>query len=224
MTRVSVLIADHQPIVLEGLYSVLSQDPAIVIVGRASERNEIVEKAVDFNPDVLLVDLSLCKNGKPSLLRSVRMRAPKSKIIVFASSEDRGDFVEVIERGSSGILLKENATNLILTAIHKVHRGELLLDPETITAVFRQMALETTCASSVLNRSATRERGELSKREREIIARVAQGQKNKEIAREMSIAEQTVKHHIRCLFRRCGVADRLALALYAVHHHLNERA
>ncbi len=126
-----------------------------------------------------------------------------------------------MQLGCSGIVLKQTAPELIVKSIRKVHAGEIWLDSHTTAAVMRQFAapLDVPMNSSVKGR----ERSPLSQREREIVAFVAQGYKNKEMAEKMFISEQTVKNHLHNIFDKLGVSDRLELALYAIHKglHLN---
>src|SRR4029077_7617501 len=123
--------------------------------------------------------------------------------------------------GCSGIVLKQTSADLIVKSIRKVNSGEIWLDSHTTAAVMRQFAApgEVTQMAS----SKVRERSPLSAREREIVALVAQGYKNKEMAEKMFISEQTVKNHLHNIFDKLGVSDRLELALYAIHKglHLN---
>jgi DNA-binding NarL/FixJ family response regulator len=121
--------------------------------------------------------------------------------------------------GCSGIVLKQTAAELIVKSIRKVHAGEIWLDSHTTAAVMRQFASP---GEPVPQGSARpRDRSPLSQREREIVALVAQGYKNKEMAEKMFISEQTVKNHLHNIFDKLGVSDRLELALYAIHKGLH---
>ena len=124
------------------------------------------------------------------------------------------------EIGSIMATTPETASDLIVKSIRKVHAGEIWLDSHTTAAVMRQFASPLDSApSSAAGKS--RERSPLSTREREIVALVAQGYKNKEMAEKMFISEQTVKNHLHNIFDKLGVSDRLELALYAIHKGLH---
>ena len=116
--------------------------------------------------------------------------------------------------GTSGIVLKQTATELLIKSIRKVHSGEIWLDSRTTAAVMKQFAAPGDAGAK------DRERSPLSQREREIVVLVAQGFKNKEIAERMFISEQTVKNHLHNIFDKLGVSDRLELALYAIHKNI----
>lgn len=224
LAPIRVLIADAQPIVVEGLRSVLSQLTSVEIVGEAIDGMETIDKTVHLDPDIVLMDLKLPRIDGLTVLRSIQTRAPRSKVILFTSTESKDEFVEAMKLGCSGILLKEAGTGLIEKSIQKVNAGEIWLDSTTTAAVIRQFAAPMETPQPHINGKPNRERAQLSQREREIIVLIAQGYKNKEIAEKMFITEQTVKNHLHNVFDKLGVSDRLELALYAIHNSLHVKA
>jgi two-component system nitrate/nitrite response regulator NarL len=218
---IRVLIADGHPIVLEGLRTVLNQQPTIQVVGEAADGMEAIEKAVGLDPDVVLMDLRMPRVDGLTVLRSIHTRAPRSKVILFSGADSKDEFVEAMKLGCSGILSKESALSLIERSIAKVYAGEIWLDSNTTAAVIRQFASPAEFPAPANNGKTSRERAQLSQREREIIILIAQGYKNKEIAEKMFITEQTVKNHLHNVFDKLGVSDRLELALYAIHNSLH---
>ncbi len=224
---IRVLIADGQPIVLEGLRCVLGQYPSIQVVGEAADGIEIIEKTIHLEPDVILLDFKLPRVDGLTVLRSIQARVPQTKVIMFASADNKDDFVEAMKLGCSGILLKEAPTSLIEKSLQRVQAGEIWLDSNTTAAVIRHFASPKDFpaahapGNSGGNNKPSRERAQLSQREREIIILIAQGYKNKEIAEKMFITEQTVKNHLHNVFDKLGVSDRLELALYAIHNSLH---
>jgi two-component system nitrate/nitrite response regulator NarL len=222
---IRVLIADGHPIVLEGLRTVLGQLPTLQLIGEASDGMEAIEKTVSLDPDVVLMELKLPRVDGLTVLRSIQARASRSRVILFSSSDHKEDFVEAMKLGCSGILSKDSSITLIEKSIQKVFAGEIWLDSNTTAAVIRQFASPTDfpAVHAGGNGKASRERAQLSQREREIIVLIAQGYKNKEIAEKMFITEQTVKNHLHNVFDKLGVSDRLELALYAIHNSLHLR-
>lgn len=218
---IRVLIADPQPIVLEGLKAVLNRQPGVQVVGEASDGMEAIDKAVQLNPDIVLMDVKLPKVDGLTVLRGIQTRAPHSKVVLFASPEYKDEFVEAMKLGCCGILLKDASASLIEKSIQKVYAGEIWLDSTTTAAVIRQFASPSEFPAAHANGKPSRERAQLSQREREIIVLIAQGYKNKEIAEKMFITEQTVKNHLHNVFDKLGVSDRLELALYAIHNSLH---
>jgi len=221
---IRLFIADAHPIVLEGLRNLLSQYPTLDILGEASDGMDAIEKIVELDPDVVLLDPKLPRIDGLTVLRSIQTRAPRTKVILFAGSENKEEFVEAMKLGCSGILLKDASTSLIEKSIQKVHAGEIWLDSNTTAAVIRQFASPSEFPAAHSNGKPGRERIQLSQREREIIVLIAQGYKNKEIAEKMFITEQTVKNHLHNVFDKLGVSDRLELALYAIHNNLHVKA
>jgi DNA-binding NarL/FixJ family response regulator len=142
-------------------------------------------------------------------------------VIILTASEDKNEFVQAMKLGCSGIVLKQTAPDLIVKSIRKVNSGEIWLDSHTTAAVMRQFSTGLEGGGNSSGGGKGRERSPLSTREREIVALVAQGYKNKEMAEKMFISEQTVKNHLHNIFDKLGVSDRLELALYAIHKGLH---
>ncbi|MBV9406460.1 MAG: response regulator transcription factor [Acidobacteriaceae bacterium] len=224
LTAIRVFVADAHPIVLEGIRSVLRQHAGIEVIGESSDGLETIDKIVQLEPEVVLLDLKLPRADGLHVLRTLQTRAPKCKVILFAGSEHKEEFVEAMKLGCSGILLKDAPTSLVEKSIQKVHAGEIWLDSNTTAAVIRQFASPSDFPATHSNGKPMRERAQLSQREREIIVLIAQGYKNKEIAEKMFITEQTVKNHLHNVFDKLGVSDRLELALYAIHNSLHVKA
>jgi two-component system, NarL family, nitrate/nitrite response regulator NarL len=213
---IRILIADAHPVVLAGLQSILSKDPEIKIVGSASDAAELVDRAIELNPDVLLFDPKLQEPAGPPLARTLRGFAPQAKLVLFAGTENKPDFPEAIRAGCSGVLLKEGPVSLIAKSIQKVYAGEIWIDSNSTNEIIQKFAGRQGHSRRV------REPRDLTPREREIVSLIACGHRNPDIADKLSISEQTVKNHISKIFQKLNVSDRLELALYAVHHNLHE--
>ena len=222
---VRIVIADDHPIVRDGLKKLLLLEDDFEIVGEAGDGREVLEKVQALDPDVLLLDLRMPNLDGLSALQALQQTNKRTRVIVLTASEDKNEFVQAMKLGCSGIVLKQTAPDLIVKSIRKVNSGEIWLDSHTTAAVMRQFSTgqESNGASSN-GGGKNRERSPLSAREREIVALVAQGYKNKEMAEKMFISEQTVKNHLHNIFDKLGVSDRLELALYAIHNNLHESA
>src|ERR1700685_2362890 len=219
---VGIVIADDHPIVRDGLKKLLLLEDDCEIVGEASDGREVLERVQELDPDVLLLDLRMPNLDGLGALQALQQVSQRTRVIILTASEDKNEFVQAMKLGCSGIVLKQTAPDLIVKSIRKVHSGEIWLDSHTTAAVMRQFstALEGGHTSSS-NSGKGRERSPLSAREREIVALVAQGYKNKEMAEKMFISEQTVKNHLHNIFDKLGVSDRLELALYTIHKGLH---
>src|SRR5690242_3366233 len=219
--NIRVLIADDHPIVRDGLGKLLSLEEDIIVVGEASDGREVLEKVQELDPDILLLDLRMPNLDGLSALQALQQTNKRTRVIILTASEDKNEFVQAMKLGCSGIVLKQTAPDLIVKSIRKVHSGEIWLDSHTTAAVMRQFSTALEGGHPSASGTKGRERSPLSTREREIVALVAQGYKNKEMAEKMFISEQTVKNHLHNIFDKLGVSDRLELALYAIHNNLH---
>jgi len=218
---IRVLIADRHPIVLAGLRSILGRCSDIQIVGEAVNGPETIDETIQLDPNIVLVDLKLPRATGLTVLRSIRRCAPRSKVILFASSACKDNFVAAMRLGCSGILLKESSTSLIPKSIRKIHAGEIWIDKDTTAAVVRQLRSRSALPTMTSLGKGVRSRVQLSDREREVLSLVAYGLKNRQIAEKMSISQNTVKNYVHTMFQKLGAIDRLELALYAVHEGLH---
>src|SRR5581483_3810613 len=216
---VRIVIADDHPIVRDGLKKLLLLEDDFEVVGEAGDGREVLEKVQELDPDVLLLDLRMPNLDGLSALQALQQTNKRTRVIVLTASEDKNEFVQAMKLGCSGIVLKQTAPDLIVKSIRKVYAGEIWLDSHTTAAVMRQFASPSELTGAGAGKG--RERSPLSQREREIVALVAQGYKNKEMAEKMFISEQTVKNHLHNIFDKLGVSDRLELALYAIHNNLH---
>src|SRR5205814_1253513 len=222
--KIRIVVADDHPIFRDGLCRLLALEEDFEVVAQAQDGRQVLDVLQQFEPDILLLDLKM--PGLDGLATLQRLQAAKNKtrVIVLTASDDKNEFVQAMKLGTSGIVLKQTATELLIKSIRKVHAGEIWLDSHTTAAVIRQFVANDEAAAPPIPAAAPmreRERSPLSQREREIVALVAQGFKNKEMAEKMFISEQTVKNHLHNIFDKLGVSDRLELALYAIHNNLH---
>jgi len=212
------MVADDHPIVREGIRKLLELEDDLLVVGEANDGRELLEKLGDLEPDIVLLDLRMPGMDGLSVLQTLQHVKGKSKIIVLTASDDKNEWVQAMKLGCSGIVVKQTASEMIVRSIRKVHEGEIWLDSNTTAAVMRQFSSPSDGTSTG---RGGRGRSPLSNREREIVALVAQGYRNREMAEKMFISEQTVKNHLHNIFDKLGVSDRLELALYAIHKGLH---
>ncbi len=211
---IRIALADDHPIFRDGLRKLLALEEDFKVVAEATDGKEVLDILQKHEPDVLLLDLKMPGLDGLSTLQRLQAQKAKTKVIVLTASDDESEYVQAMKFGTSGIVLKQTATELLIKSIRKVYGGEIWLDSRTTAAVMRQFAAPGEAGAK------DRERSPLSQREREIVVLVAQGFKNKEIAERMFISEQTVKNHLHNIFDKLGVSDRLELALYAIHKNI----
>jgi DNA-binding NarL/FixJ family response regulator len=193
--------------------------PDFNVVAEAGHGDEVLEMTARYQPEVVLLDLSMPGQDGLVTLQRLRSAHPEVKVILLTSSEERDEMLQAVRFGTAGIVQKSTPTELLIKSIRKVHAGEMWLDRSTTAEVVRQFASKNEMPKRMAGRE--RESSTLSTREREIVALVAQGYKNKEMAEKMFISEQTVKNHLHNIFDKLGVSDRLELALFAIHNNLH---
>jgi len=223
-SKIRIVVADDHPIFRDGLCKLLALEEDFEVVAQAQDGRQVLEILQQQEPDILLLDLKMPGLDGLATLQRLQAARNKTRVIVLTASDDKNEFVQAMKLGTSGIVLKQTATELLIKSIRKVHAGEIWLDSHTTAAVIRTfVAADEPPAPQGIPQQATRERerSPLSQREREIVALVAQGFKNKEMAEKMFISEQTVKNHLHNIFDKLGVSDRLELALYAIHNNLH---
>ena len=221
-TKIRIVVADDHPIFRDGLCKLLALEEDFEVVGQAQDGQEVLDVLQQHEPDILLLDLKMPGLDGLGTLQRLQAARIRTRVIVLTASDDKNEFVQAMKLGTSGIVLKQTATDLLIKSIRKVHAGEIWLDSHTTAAVIRQfVSAEEVPPPSQTAAPRERERSPLSQREREIVALVAQGFKNKEMAEKMFISEQTVKNHLHNIFDKLGVSDRLELALYAIHNNLH---
>jgi DNA-binding NarL/FixJ family response regulator len=218
---IRIAIADDHPAFRDGLYELLQLEEGFRIVGKGTNGEEILEIVEKYQPEILLLDLFMPGIGGLATLRRLRERSSPTKVIVLTASEDREHLVEAMQSGAAGVVLKHDQTSVLIKSIRRVHAGEIWLHSSTTQAV---MERSEPAPEPAPRAPFAREPVRLTRKEMEVVRMVAQGLRNKEIASRMFISEQTVKNHLRAIFEKAQVGDRLELALYAIHHILDEDA
>jgi DNA-binding NarL/FixJ family response regulator len=204
---IRVVIADDHGLVRAGLAQLLAGAEDIEVVAAASGGREAVELAAEARPDVVLMDLSMPDLDGIAATRALRERAPDSHVVVLTSFSDRQRILDALDAGAVGYLLKDAEPDELLRGIRAAARGESPLAPKAAHEL-------------IASRRPAAPDEQLTERELEILALLAQGQPNKVIARRLEIAEKTVKNHVSSIFQTLGVTDRTQAALWAQRHGL----
>jgi two-component system, NarL family, response regulator LiaR len=208
--RVTILVADDHPVVRQGLRTFLATQEDLDVVGEAATCAEAAERAAELRPDVVLLDLVMPGGDGIEAARKIRDASPGSKVIVLTSYPDDATVLPALEAGAAGYLLKDIEPQELADGVRRVHRGESLLHP----AVARRVIREAVGPGSASARDA------LTPRELDVLRLLARGLPNKLIARELGIAERTVKTHVSSILAKLDVTDRTQAALYAVRERL----
>jgi DNA-binding NarL/FixJ family response regulator len=214
---IRVVIADDHGLVRAGLSELVSGPEDIEVVAAVGGGHEAVAAIERTRPDVALMDLSMPDLDGIAATREALARAPETNIVILTSFSDRERILEAIDAGAVGYLLKDAEPEELLRGIRAAAQGESPLAPKAAAELIsgRRLGADETPARAA---SAA---DELTAREREILALLAQGRPNKVIARQLNIAEQTVKNHLSRIFQALGVTDRTQAALWAQRHDLS---
>jgi DNA-binding NarL/FixJ family response regulator len=194
---IRVLIVDDHPAVRRGLRTFLELSEDIDVVGEAADGTQVADLVAATEPDVVLLDMVLPGLDGLGVLGALRERGLPARVLVVTSFTNRRSVLPVIRAGARGYLSKDVEPEALVAAVRSVHAGHLLLEPEVTVALLSEPA-------------------ELTAREGEVLALVADGRSNREIARALALSEKTVKTHVSSILLKLGLADRTQAALYAV--------
>ncbi len=207
-SKVTVLIADDHPVVRQGLQVLLSLQDDIEVVGEAADGDEAVELTAALTPDVILLDLRLPGLDGLGVLADLRERGLATRVLVLTSVTDSASVTLAMRAGAAGFLYKDIDPDALVRALRLVRDGQVVLAPEASAALVRARGR----ADAVAGLEA------LTAREREVLAQIAEGRTNRQIARLLEMSEKTVKTHVSSVLAKLGVADRTQAALYAVRN------
>jgi DNA-binding NarL/FixJ family response regulator len=200
---IRVLVVDDHQVVRHGLRTFLDVQDDIEVVGEAGDGGEAVSATEELSPDVVLLDLQLPTIDGVEALRMLRERGCTAKVLVLTSFTEPSSVVPALRAGAAGYLFKDVEPDALAQAIRAVHAGQVLLEPEVAAALLAGDAPNERAAS-------------LTDREREVLAEIARGRSNREIARALVLSEKTVKTHVSSILAKLGLSDRTQAALFAV--------
>jgi DNA-binding NarL/FixJ family response regulator len=213
---IRIVIADDHVMLRDGLNRLLEAESGFQVVGQAGDGDGAVRMCADLQPDVLLLDLAMPGGDGLTALKRLMAEAPSVHSILLTAGLDQNALVTALQLGARGILFKEAAATMLFESIRSVARNEYWLRGEAVRQVIDAIRLTTTPVAEV---EKSRRFG-LTARELEVIAGVAAGETNKEIAERLAVREDTVKHHLSNIFDKVGVFSRLELAVFAINHAL----
>jgi two-component system response regulator DevR len=208
-----ILLVDDHEVVRLGLKALLSRHPRFEIVGEAGNAEEAVARARVHKPDVIVMDIRLPGKSGIDATREIVAILPETKVIILTSFADDDLLMEAVAAGATGYVLKQIGSDDLVRALEAVGRGEALLDPAMMNKAFAR-----------LREAARKDRGEafkmLTEQESKIIALVARGQTNREIANELFLSEKTVRNYVSSILGKLGLSHRSQAAAYAVENGL----
>jgi DNA-binding NarL/FixJ family response regulator len=201
--RIRVLVVDDYPVVRTGLAAVIAQQADLEMVAEAENGARAVELFRELRPDVVLMDLRMPVMSGIEAIQAIVAEFPAARILALTTYEGDGDIRRALDAGARGYLLKDMLLTDILPAVRAVHRGERVIPP-AVAVRLAEFPPDT----------------ELTERELEVLALVARGLANKEVAREIGRTDETVKLHLKHIFAKLGVADRTSAVTTAISRGL----
>jgi DNA-binding NarL/FixJ family response regulator len=200
--RIRILVCDDHPVVRSGLRGMIQSQPDLEVIAEASEGAQAVALAARLQPDIVLMDLRMPGMDGVTATEAIKSRHPGIHVLILTTYDTDADILRALEKGATGFLLKDEREDRLFDAIREAAGGRSPLAP------------------GVASRLVERLRGDadshVSEREIEILMLVAQGQSNREIARELHISDSTVKAHMLHIFDKLGVTDRTAAVTTAL--------
>lgn len=208
---IKVMLTDDHILMREGIKKLLEFDGSIEVIEQAGDGIECLEKLKKVAPDILLLDINMPKMNGIEVLEELKKMKNHLKVLILTVHSEVEYLVKAVDIGANGYILKDSDYNELKQAIEIIVSGESYIQPSLIPAL----------NSRLINRDADKEKlNSLTKREVEILAQVASGMFNKEIAANLSISERTVKNHISNIFKKIDVSDRTQAAVFAIKNNI----
>ncbi|HYU80338.1 MAG TPA: response regulator transcription factor [Vicinamibacterales bacterium] len=209
-TCIRVMVADSHPLFRLGVRSLLAEEGSLELVGEAADGEETLEMVQRLRPDVLLLDVGLRRINGLEVLNRLQSMNLHTKTVLVTPEPDRSALRTALVRGARGVLLKHLATDLLTKCVRQVMKGELWIGREDVEDLVHALRRPTQSDEAAL----------LTNRELDIVTAVIKGASNKVIAEQLGLGEQTVKNHLRRIFAKLQVANRVELALHAMKYGL----
>jgi DNA-binding NarL/FixJ family response regulator len=208
---IAIVIADDHAVLRESLSALLQSQPDFEVTGAAANGQEALQLVQQHHPDVLVLDLFMPQSDGFEVLRTLDRAGNRVASVVLTGSDSNNDYVQVVRLGARGLVLKGDDPQTLFAAIRMVAEGELAFSREVAESVLNSMASDKPPVPTSM--------GRLSGRERQISCLVARGMKNRDIATDLKISENTVKRHLQSIFSKTGSRDRLDLALLTLNEN-----
>jgi len=215
--RTRIVLVDDHALFRLGMRHLLERETDLEVIGEAEDARSAIDLAIEQNPDVVLMDLSLPSPGGIEATQRIKRQLPTTAIIVLSTAEDEDSLFDAIKAGAAAFILKEVDPGDLVGIIRRVSSGEYLINDKVfarpavasrVLKEFRELAIYGQEAQPIF--------APLSPREVEILDNIAQGMTNKQVDYALSISEQTVKNHMSSILRKLSVNDRTQAVVYAM--------
>lgn len=205
------MLVDDHPLLRKGVVQLIELEDNLQVVAEASNGEEAIQKALEFNPDLILLDLNMKGLNGVETLKSIKQSGAQSRIIMFTVSDSEADVLQALKAGVDGYILKDSEPEELIEHINNAMRGDLVISAP-LTQVLAKSLRPKVESDSILDK--------LTNREQQILRYISQGDSNKIIARKLDIAESTVKVHVKNLLKKINLRSRIEAALFVVENKL----
>ncbi len=210
---IRILVADDQQIIRQGLVTLLGLEDGLLVVGQADNGQVAIELARDLNPDIILMDIQMPSVSGIEALKTILREQPACKVLMLTTFDDDLYIMRSLRAGACGYLLKNIPSHDLAQAIRLAHAGIYQLAPDVAGKLVGNLSAQK-------QMHAVSAEIPVTPREREVLALLASGSSNREIAEQLFISEATVKKHITNILNTLDLRDRTQAAIYAVRHGL----
>ena len=208
---IRILVADDHGIVRAGIKLLLERQPGLEVVAEAADGIEAVEQALASRPDLCILDVAMPRLTGLQAAREIRAHLPDARVLILSMHDDQRYLFEALKAGASGYVLKREADQDLVAAVHAVGRGEAFLTNAAERSIIRQWMADGTGPAVAL-----------TPREEEVVKLIAEAHTNAQIAALLHLSEKTVESHRANVLRKLGMRDRVELVRYAIRRGLIE--
>lgn len=213
---IRIVVADDHPVVRFGVKNMLANEPGFEVVGEANDGDEAITEVLELEPDILLLDLAMPKLPGLEAMRAIMNRSPRVKIVLLTSLISTQQVIEALQIGARGIVLKDSVASDLGESLRAVLSGDYWIGGKRVVNLLSALHDLMQQAAAVPEKKTYG----LTPRELEVVTCIVEGCSNKDIAKQFTISEETVKRHLSNIFDKTGVSTRLELALFAISHKL----
>jgi two-component system response regulator DevR len=209
------MVVDDHEVVRLGLRGLLERQPGWQVVAEAATADEAVARAVEYRPDVVVMDIRLAGSSGIDACRRIISEIPDTRVIMLTSYAEEELLFDAIAAGAAGYVLKQIGSDELVRAIETVGRGEALLDPSLTRRVLAKVR-------EAARKEAFAAFADLTEQELRVLALISEGKTNREIAEALYLGEGTVRNYVSNILGKLGVSNRAEAAAYAVEHNLKD--
>ena len=218
VANIRIVVADDHPVVRFGVRNMLQAEPGFEVVGEAEDGDDAITQTLELEPDILLLDLAMPRLPGLEAMRAIMAKSPRVKIVLLTSTISVQQIIEALQIGARGIVLKDSVVGDLGQALKAVTSGDYWIGGERVVNLLKALQELQAQAAAVPERKTYG----LTPRELEVVSCIVEGCSNRDIAKQFTISEETVKRHLSNVFDKTGVSTRLELALFAIAHKLVE--